>query len=293
MRSCCGLSTVENQSHLKSGRLHRVWMLASVFTVLVCASMPAKAHKVPADIDLGWAGDVQFGALATFGETDTSALSANTGFSYKGLSWEHEIAAKVYYSSSEILTRRLDSEGEVLRDAEDNEITELTRSTTSNRRFLSAESRFFFSHHYYAFIAANVDRDTPADLDIETRQVAGAGYKLYRSKKDFISAELGIGSRMREEFSSSREQEAIGYFGLRLKRKLGESLAMYFDLDSDFGSDGKYTELETSLSWKLRDPVSIKLKYEASFDSTFFDPVNTYNDGLRSAFTVNLAVDVF
>lgn len=293
MRLCCGLSIAENRTHLKLWRLHRLLTLAVIFVLLASASLPVHAHKPLADIELGWDGDVQFGALATFGETDSSAVSASTVISYKGIDWEYEVDARYYYRASEVLTLRLDSEGEVVRDAENKEITDLSRNTTSNRRFLSAETRFFFTPHYYAFLAANVDKDSPADLDIETRQVAGGGYKLYRSKKDYISAEVGAGSRRRVEFTEDSEQEAIGYFGLRVKRKLAGTLSFYFDLDSDFGSDDRYTEIETSLSWKLRDPVSIKLKYEARFDSTFFDPVNTYDEGLQAAFTVNLAIDVF
>lgn len=292
MRLCCGLSITENRSHLIRRRLHRYLALTSVLLLTFNAASSAHAHKAT-DLELGWDGDVQFGALATFGETDTSAVSANTVFSYKGISWEHEIDARYYYSASEVLTPRLDSDGEVMRDAQNKEITDMSRSTTSNRRYLSAETRFFFAPHYYTFVAANVDKDTPADLDIEKRQVAGGGYKLYRSKKDYISAEIGAGNRRRVEFSEGSDQEAIGYFGLRVKRKLAGTLSFYFDLDSDFGSDDRYTEIETSLSWKLRDPVSIKLKYEARFNSTFFDPINTYDTGLQAAFTVNLAVDVF
>ncbi len=259
----------------------------------VLATSSLYAYDMPKNLNQGWDGDVQLGALATFGQIDSSAVSARTTFSYRSNRWEHELDAKLYKSASEVLVIRRDRNGEVMRDANNKDIKDLVKNTTNDRRFVSGQSRWFFTSKHYLFFIADIDVNTPANLRSSTRQIGGVGYKLYRSKTHLLSAGIGVGRKKREEMAGAIEQGAIGYFGLRLKRKVGEKLTLGFDLDSDFGSDNRYSEAETSLTWRLRDPVSLKLKYEARFNSTVVDPLNTFDDGLEAALSVNIAVEVF
>lgn len=266
-----------------------------LFFTLIALLVTTSVHAfdMPKNLRQGWDGDVQLGALATFGQFDSSAISARTTFSYRSRRWEHELDAKFYKSASEILVPRRDQNGDVMRDANDKDIKDFVKNTTNDRRFASGQIRWFFTSKHYVFVVADVDVNTPANLNSSTRQVAGVGYKLYRSKSHLLSAGVGVGRKKREEVSGESEQGAIGYLGLRLKRKVGDKLTLGFDLDSDFGSDSRYSEAETSLTWRLRDPVSLKLKYEARFNSTIMDPLNTFDDGLEAALSVNIAVEVF
>ncbi len=248
---------------------------------------------MPKNLKQGWDGDVQLGALANFGQFDSSAISARTTVSYRGKRWEHELDAKLYKSSSEVLVSRRDGDGEIMRDANDKEIQDLVKNTTNNRRYVSSQSRWFFSPRYYVFLIADLDVNTPVNLHSSTRQISGIGYKLYHSKTHLLSAEVGVGRKKREEVEGDIEQGAIGYFGLSIRRKLGENLVLGFDVDSDFGSENRFSEAETSLSWRLRDPVSLKVKYEATFTSAVTDPLNTFDDGFEAALSVNIAVEVF
>ena len=43
--------------------------------------------------------------------------------------------------------------------------------------------------------------------------------------------------------------------------------ALETELDSDFGSENRYTELSFGLSWKLSEPIALKLGYEARMNS--------------------------
>ena len=269
-------------------------LASGVVTLLVTLfSTPLYAYDMPKNLGRGWDGDVQFGALATYGPTDSSAITARTTLSYSSLRWEHELDARLHRSANETLVSRRDSEGEVLRDANNKEIQDRVSSTTNNRRFISGQSRWFFSSKHYLFGIADLDVNTPANLDYSTRQIGGVGYKMYRSKRDLISAQVGLGRKKRAEVGGDSEQGLIGYLGIRFKRELSEKLVLSLDLDSDWGSDNRYSEAEASLSWKLRGPVSLKLKYGARFNSTVIDPLNTFDDGLEAALSVNISVEVF
>ncbi|MFK8079786.1 MAG: YdiY family protein [Granulosicoccus sp.] len=267
--------------------------IALVVMVLLASTAAHAYEDMPKNLKQGWDGDVQLGALATYGLTDSSAISARTTISFRSARWEHELDSKWYRSASEALVSRRDSDGEIMRDVNDEEIKDLVSSTTNNRRFISGQTRWFFSSKHYLFAIADLDINTPANLESSTRQISGVGYKLYRGKSDLLGAAIGVGRKKRVDVSGASEQGAIGYLAFRYKRKLNDLMTVSFDLNSDFGSENRYSEAETSLTWKLRDPVSLKLKYEARFNSTVIDPLNTFDDELEAALSVNLAVEIF
>ena len=289
MRLECNVSLVT--SCCTSSALRQASVTVALLVTLL--STPLHAYDMPKNLGRGWDGDVQFGALATFGPTDSSAITARTVVTYSSERWEHELDARLHRSANETLVSRIDRDGEVLRDANNNEIQDRISSTTNNRRFVSGQSRWFFTSKTYLFGIADLDVNTPANLDHSTRQIGGVGYKLYRSKRDLISAQVGLGRKERVEVGGDSEQGLIGYLGIRFKRELSEKLVLSLDMDSDWGSDNRYSEAEASLSWRLRDPVSLKLKYGARFNSTVIDPLNTFDDGLEAALSVNIAVEVF
>lgn len=276
-----------------AGRGAAMAIFVSLFAAFQLQSTAALAYETPKNLREGWDGDVQLGALATFGPTDSSAITARSVLSYRKRQWEHELDARFYRSTSEAILLRRDKNGDVLKDANGEDLTHIIRSTTNDRRFLSGQSRWFFATHFYVFAFADIDVNTPANLHSATRQIGGVGYKLWRSKSDVLSAAVGIGRKKREEVSGNTEEGAIGYLGFRYKRAMSDKMTLSLDVDSDFGDDNRYSEAEASLSIKLRDPISVKLKYEIRFNSTVLDPLNTFDDGLQSALSVNMAVAVF
>ncbi|MFK7892067.1 MAG: YdiY family protein [Granulosicoccus sp.] len=271
----------------------RARLSLTVFLLMLGCSASAAAFDTPGNLKDGFDGRVQLGALATFGPTDSSAVSARTTFSYRGGGWEQELDAKYYQSAAESLVVQRDSEGEKVLDGQGLEIKELIRTTTNNRRFISVQSRRFINTKHYLFGLADLDVNRPANLDSSMRHVVGVGYKLWRAKNDQLSAGIGLGRKRRDDVSGVRQRGTIGYFGLRFKRKLSAKTALSLDFDSDFGSDNRYSEGEIALSVKLRDPVSLSVKYEARFNSTVIDPLNTFDRGLEAALSVNLSVAVF
>lgn len=266
---------------------------AFVCLLLILPCVPAYAYDTPKNLREGWDGDVQFGALATFGPTDSSAITARTVFSYRKFGWEHEMDARFYRSVSESILQRRDKDGEVLKDANGEDVTYIQRSTTNDRRYLSGQSRWFFTSTLYLFGIADVDVNEPDNLSSATRQVAGFGYKLWRSKSNLLSAAVGAGRKKRVEVSGDTEQGAIGYLGFRFKRAMSKQLTLSLNVDSDFGGENPYSEADASLSIKLKDPISLKLKYELRFDSSILDPINTYSESMQSVLSVNMAVDIF
>lgn len=271
-------------------------MTRIVSGVLLCVFMQgamAQYDVIPKDLELGWDGQVQLGAQASFGATDSSAVSVRTDFTYRGERVEHELTARLHHSANKALVSRRDAEGKEVLNSTGVPVTDEVRTTTSDRRFISVQPRYFLSSRYYVFALADADINEPADIQLASRQVAGLGYKLWKSRSYFVSAAFGVGRKSLEQVSGESEEGAIGYFGLRVKRKISEVVSVALTLDSDFGGENRFSEAEISLSWRVRGPVALKFKYEASDNTKIVNPWNTFDEGVESAFSVNLEVEIF
>lgn len=271
----------------------------SIGSLLVCTVVglfycsTAIAYDPPKNLTPGWDGSLQVGGLATFGEFDTSALLARTDFTYRGSSWEHEFNTKFYRSKTQIRVPRRDADGVEVTDANGNAISDLLRATNNNRRYASAQPRWFFSSRYYVFAIVDFESNKPLNIAQSSRQITGVGYKLWKSRKDYISAALGIGRKKLERVTGANEEGAIGYFGFRFNRAVSEGVSLVLDLDSEFGGENRFSEMGIGIAWKLRDPLSIKLKYEARFNSQIPNLSNTFDDDLEAALSANIELEVF
>ena len=251
------------------------------------------AYETPSNLDLGWDGKVQLGALATFGVTDTVAISGRADVTYRGESLEHEFTAKLYRSANQTFISRHDANGAPIFDSNRLIVKDRVRTTTNDRRFVGIHPRFFFNAKYYVFALADYEVNEPADIKSSSRQVSGVGYKLWKSKKDFISAAIGIGRKKFEQISGESDEGVIGYFGVRIRRSVYENIKLSLDMDSDFGGENRYSEIEMAVKWKVRDPISISFKYEAQFNSNIINPLATFDNDVEAALSVNMVIDVF
>lgn len=250
-------------------------------------------YDTPKDLEQGWDGQVQLGAQASFGTTDSSAVSVRTDFTYRGERIEHELTARLHHSANKARISRRDAEGKEVMDSKGVPVTDEVTTKTNDRRFVSVQPRWFFSPKYYVFALADLDINEPADIKSASRQVTGLGYKLWNSRSHYLSAAIGVGRKKLDQLSGASEEGAIGYFGLRIKRQLSETVTVALTLDSDFGGNNRFSEAETSLSWRVRGPVALKFKYEASDNSKIVNPWNTFDEGVEAAFSVNLEVEIF
>lgn len=268
-------------------------ILSGVMLCVFVQGALAQYDVIPKDLELGWDGHVQLGAQATFGATDSSAVSVRTDFTYRGERVENELTARLHHSANKAQISRRDAEGKEVLNRHGMPVTDHVTTTTNDRRFISMQPRYFISSRHYVFALVDMDVNEPADIKLASRQVTGLGYKLWKSRSHYVSAAFGVGRKKLEQVSGESEEGAIGYFGLRVKRQLSTVVSAALTLDSDFGGENRFSEAEVSLSWRVRGPVALKFKYEASDNTKIVNPWNTFDEGVESAFSVNLEVEIF
>jgi len=286
-RALMSVYTVKYRSSLHVLQL----LVLSLF--MVTAAPAASDYKTPKNLRMGWDGKVQLGALATFGTADTTAISARTDFTYRNDRSEHELTTKLYRSANKIYVVRKDVNGDDITNESGAFVKDQVRTTTNDRRYIGVQTRWFATSRYYVFLLADLELNKPADIESSSRQVIGFGYKLWRTRKDYVSAALGVGRKKLEQVSGETEEGGIGYIGLRLRRRVSFNVILGIDLDTDFGAENRFSEAEFAVAWKFRDPVSLKFKYEARFNSNIINPLDTFDEDVEAAMSVNIEVAVF
>jgi len=251
----------------------------------------AQAYDVPKSIPQGWQGVLQFGGQATMGVSRTTSLSAATKLSYASGRWENLLTAAMLRSDTRIPVDRRDAEGEPVVGINGVAVTDLVNNRTSDRRFIGVEPKWYMSPRYYLFSVLDYETNEPGNIENASRQIVGVGYKLWSSKADYFSAGIGIGNKRLKPSDGVVSEGGIGYVGMRFVRQLNEKMKFDAELDSDFGSDNRSTALELGLSWLLRDPVSLKLKYEARTYKVLTNPLNPLDDEVDAVMTFNVEVD--
>lgn len=261
--------------------------------LILSLATEVRAYEVPKNLSMGWDGKVQFGANASFGVADSAALSARSDITYRGDHFESEFTAKFYRSGNQVRVPRLNADGEPVRTVEGAILKDRVTTITNYRRFLGVQPRWFITTRYYLFGLADIEVNEPADIRSSSRQIGGAGYKFWVSRKNYVSAALGVGRKKLRQVSGGSEVGAIGYLSVRVRRKLSKTVRLSMDMDSDFGGGNRFSEIELALSWKLRDPMSISFKYEGRFNSNIINPLATFENDSEATMSVNIVVDVF
>ena len=241
----------------------------------------------------GWDARVEFGAQTTSGASRTSSLSGGLDSTFRGGRWEHRIVAKALQSESTVSAPRRDENGDKVLGPDGEPVTDVVRNTTNDRRFLGLQPRWFFRQQKnYLFAIVDLESNEPADIERSTRQIAGVGYRHVVDKSNWFTAGVGIGRKSLDRVSGERDDDGIGYVGLAFTRLIGERAKFETALDSDFGSENRFTELTLGLSWKLGAPVSLKLGYEARMNSDISDPQNPFDESVDARASVSLQIDV-
>ena len=246
----------------------------------------------------GWNATVQFGAEATQNATSRkSTLSGAAEMSYRGGDWEHKIVVEAMHRSSKVARKRKveagEGKGDVVFDDFGDPVYDIVRNHDNDRRFVSAEPRWFFRRKKnYLFAIVDYETDEPDGIESSTRHIAGVGYRLLRDGKNYFSAGIGLGSKRLERVAGEDESGGIGYLGLNFVRLIGERMKFEAGLDSDFGDESRVTELDLGVSWRLTGTTSLKFGYEVHMNSDLEDPQGPFDDKVKTNTTIGLKIDV-
>lgn len=273
--------------------------LLTMFCVLaLLPSMHAHAYKVPKMLPAGWDGTLELSGQANLGVSRTSSVSANTSITYRSIRWENRLVVKALRNASTTRKDVKDDEGRLVLDDNGEQVTKLVRKRTSDRRFVSFEPRLYIDRRVYLFTISDYETNPPIGIEHTNRVIGGLGYRVWKSRRDYLTAGVGVGNKHQRLQAKNDEADIhtdsrIGYIGLNFVTDLSERVRFSAELDADLGADERVSELEFGLTWKLRDPLSLKFKYATRMNGSLSDVFHPLDPDVDARATVSLEIDVF
>jgi len=267
--------------------------------VLALAPMAVvHAYKVPKTLPAGWDGTLEFSGRANLGASRTSSVAASGLVTYRSRRWENRLALKALRNATSTRKDVKDETGKLLLDASGNQVTELVRKRTSDRRFVSFEPHLYVGRRTYLFTITDYETNLPIGIAHSNRLIGGFGYRFWKNSRDYLTAGIGFGRKHQRLSLGNRNERVldisrIGYIGLSFVTDLSNRVRFNIEVDSDFGAVKRVSELEFGLTWKLRDPLALKFKYETRMNGSLTGLMHPLDPDVESQALISLEIDVF
>ncbi len=247
-------------------RATRASCLPHLRCVLLLATLASNLPQVHAfspskPLALGWQGTAKLGAHSINGGSDSRQMLLAGQVDYRSEHFENQLDMELLRVSSDVRIKQLDTDGEALVDERGAPRYQKVKTRTADRRYIGFNPQWFFYGNSYTMLILDYEQNEPEGLEAASRRIGGFGHRLWNSKDDLLAAEVGAGSRRLQVIGSEASIEKIGYVGLMFTRDLSEKTRMSVELDADFGSDSRYTQLKLGWRYKITRNIALRLKY--------------------------------
>lgn len=205
----------------------------ALVALALALSAPSALAAEPAD---ALTGKLEFGYLATTGNTDTSSLNAKLAMAYEAAKWRHSLNAAVVH-------------------AED------SGATTAERNQLGVKSDYKFNESDYLFVTVNWEQDRFAGFDQRTSEAVGYGRRILKTERHSLDAEIGAGARQTTPVTGPDVTESILRAAAKYQWQVSEGATFDQSLVVESGESNTYTESVSALAAKIVGSWSMKLSY--------------------------------
>ncbi len=200
-----------------------------------------------------WKSNIEFGYVATSGNTETTSINSGVSVTYEEDKWRHSLDLKSIFGSAEN-----DTTSEV--------------ETNAERYFIQGKSDYKYSDSTYGFILVNYEDDRFSDNDYQTSASAGRGFSYETSETSKLDLELGVGYReTKKKATLLLTEETIDETIFRLAGKyvwdITENSKFEQKLSADIGDENTVTKSYTGLSANVAENLALKLSITATHQS--------------------------
>jgi putative salt-induced outer membrane protein len=219
-------------------------------SVTFCLTSIAEDKK---EEDSAWKSNIEFGYVATSGNTKTTTVNGGFLASYEVEEWRHSIDVKTIFGSAE--------------DAATAQV-----NTNAERYFVQGKTDYKYSESGYAFLLANYDDDRFSDNEYQTSISLGRGFAFNPSESSKLDMEIGVGYRetkKRETLVLSPESITETIFRIAANYTWDITKTSKFEqkFSSDIGDVNTVTKSYSGLSANVAENLALKLSLTATHQS--------------------------
>lgn len=193
-------------------------------------------------------GSIQFGYVATSGNSETTSTNAKLELGYKSEKWED--------------TLKLSGIGATQDD-----------NTTQERYTGLGKAEYNFSEHNYVFGAVDYTKDLFGGVRERISETAGYGRRLVNQPKQSLDVEIGGGFRQTQEQKPSLERHNNGILrsALDYQYDLTDTSSFEQTLTVESGSNNTYLQSVTSLKLTIIENLFAQLSYTVDYNTHVTD----------------------
>lgn len=215
-------------------------LLASSVAVLL--AFPALAEDKVAPLT----GEVEFGVIATSGNTETTSVKGKVAIKHELEKWKNNYMFDALYNKDD-------------------------ESTTANRWFASAQGDYKLNEADSAlFVYGSYEDDKFSGFDYQSTIAVGYSDKLFNNEQSFLSYNIGPGYNVSENNAGDKQEAGIVRLAAEYQYKFSDTakFTQLLSTEAAIGS-GKNTrsKSETSISAKLMGNLSMKAAYTITNNS--------------------------
>lgn len=198
--------------------------------------------------------EVEFGVIATTGNTDSSALKGKATIKQDFRAWKNKYEMDTLY-------KRDRYEG--------------VSETTAQKVFLSAQSDYKLSaENTSIFVFGSYTDDRFSGYDYQNTIAIGYSRRLFSHPNAFLDYNIGPGYSFNRTDEGNKEDSIIVHLEAEYECRFSSEVKFTQTLGSDLALEGHKNTLsksETAISAKLRDNLSMKAAYSITHNSVVLD----------------------
>lgn len=214
------------------------------YSLLLAATSLTALPAIAQDPGTGpWSGDLEFGYVATSGNTETKTVKSRADVKREVEKWRYTI--------------HFDS----LNTSEDDD-------RSAERYFLSNKIDYKYSDRSYLFGYASYSDDRFSGFDYQAVVAAGWGYRIIENSTMTWDAEIGPGYRINKVEDSATEdddREAILRAYTKYEWELSSSATFSQELQVEKGGDNTISKSVTALKTTIIGALAMKLSYTVKY----------------------------
>lgn len=200
-----------------------------------------------------WKANIEFGYVATTGNTDTTTVNTGISITYEVEEWRNSLELVSIFGSAE------------------NDTTEQVE-TNAERYFIQGKTDYKYSETSYGFLLANYDDDRFSDNDYQVTTSAGRGFGMITGDTSRLDLEIGIGYRKtKKKATLLLAEEIMNETIFRLAEHyvwdISENSKFEQKLAADIGKDNTVTKFYAGLSANVAESLALKLSFTATHQS--------------------------
>jgi len=195
-----------------------------------------------------WSGSIEYGVIATSGNTNTRTESAKTSLQYKKELWVNDTSWS-YLKASD------------------------AGVTSADQMFLKNYTKYSITVRDYLFLLLHYERDRFSGYLNRTTEVFGYGFSIIKNDSINWDIELGAGARQNRRTDERTQQDGIARIGTNFSWYINKNSKLSEVLFMDKGDNNTFTESLTSVKLKINAALSLSLNFKVKNNSIVPDNI--------------------